>query len=208
MSGNKDQFEDEEFDDDGFQNSRNRDGGFDDDGFQDSGRQDDGFDDDDGFSGGDQLGSLSQDARLKQLKAARSTLFFVGFLTLAVHLFSFANAEKQLNKQVQKQAPGMQVDPVAFQRELTLRRIISGGLAAVGLAFVIIGVLIKSAPVPMTIIALVLYIAVNGILGFIAPASLMSGIVFKLIVIAVLGKAVQAAIAYQREHDESAAFAK
>jgi len=46
---------------------------------------------------------------------------------------------------------------------------------------------------------LILYIAGNGIFALLDPASLGRGIVMKAIVIILMAKAVQAAIAYQKE---------
>jgi hypothetical protein len=68
-----------------------------------------------------------------------------------------------------------------------------------GVIFIILGVMVKSYPVPMTITGLVLYVLANAIFGLLDPAMLLQGVIIKIIVVVALIKAVQAALAYQRE---------
>ena len=65
--------------------------------------------------------------------------------------------------------------------------------------FVACGVLVQRHPVPATITALALYLASMAIFGLLNPASLASGLIVKFFIVVGLFKAVQAAIAYQKE---------
>ena len=78
-------------------------------------------------------------------------------------------------------------------------RLISGGGVALGMVFIACGVLVRRHPVPTTITALALYLASMAIFGLINPSSLASGLIIKLFIVVGLFKAVQAAIAYQKE---------
>jgi hypothetical protein len=151
------------------------------------------------------LGSLAQSARGKELNTARSLLLFIGFLTMAVNGFMFANAEKEVDKVIQaeltKAGPGAVVQEDAKTSILALTRMIYGGTAALGLVFVICGLLIKKYPVPLSLTALTLYLAGNAVFALLNPLSLAAGIVIKVIIIFGLVKAVQAAFAYQKEQN-------
>ena len=154
-----------------------------------------------------ELKSLAQSARVGHLRSARTTLFIVGVLTLLVNGFMFVNAsaevDAEINKQIQAAGPGAVVNQVELAefkaRAVNQVRLIYGGAAALGLAFILLGFFIYAAPVPIVVTGLILYIAGNGIFALLDPASLGRGIVMKAIVIILMAKAVQAAIAYQRE---------
>jgi ABC-type siderophore export system fused ATPase/permease subunit len=78
-------------------------------------------------------------------------------------------------------------------------RLVYGGIAFLGVLFILLGFLVTRFPLPATIIALVLYLGSNAVLALLDPAVLVQGIIFKIIVVVCLVKALQAAIAYQRE---------
>jgi predicted RND superfamily exporter protein len=82
---------------------------------------------------------------------------------------------------------------------LRITYLLSGVLIAIGVLFIIFGIAIYTKPVPITITSLVIYIGCMAIFGFLDPASLAQGIIVKIIIIAGLVKAVQAAIAYEKE---------
>lgn len=157
-----------------------------------------------------ELGSLSQGARKKQLNSARNTLIVVGILTLLVNIFLFFNAENEIDRaidgEIKKAGPGAVIDQVqlkqAKEKILTGVRILYGGTAGLGLVFIVLGCLVYVAPVPIVITGLVLYIAANAIYGFLNPATLVQGLLFKIIIILLLARAVQAAFAYQKEKAE------
>jgi hypothetical protein len=153
------------------------------------------------------LGDLAQSARGKELKSARVIMFFVGALSIAVNLFFFSSAEKdvqtEIDKEIAKLGPGFVVDQekvaVLKKQAVGAAHLINGGGIVVGMIFVACGLLVQKHPVPATITALALYLAAVAIFGLIDPASLASGIIIKVFVVIGLFKAVQAAIAYQKE---------
>lgn len=154
-----------------------------------------------------ELGSLAQSARVGHLRSARITLFIVGGLTLLVNGFMFINAsaevDAEINKQIQAAGPGAMVNQaelaVIKKQAINQIQVIYGGAAALGLAFILLGIFIYVAPVPIVVTGLILYIAGNAIFALIDPANLGRGIVMKALVVILMAKAVQAAIAYQKE---------
>jgi len=153
------------------------------------------------------LGGLAQSARTKEIRNARSILLFIGVLTLLLNgfLFSQAPAEVQveIDKQIKALPAGQVADPenVAALKDEWVRatRAIYGGGALFGLAFIILGALAPRHPVPCTIGGLVLYIGGYAIFGYLNPPSLTQGILIKIIIVSALFKAMQAAIAHQKE---------
>jgi hypothetical protein len=154
------------------------------------------------------LGSLSQAARLKQLNVARGILLFVGIVTVIANAVFFAMIERHVdeafNKEIQElRSRGMEVDPaeVAKLREsaIATAKLIQGAGVALGIVFIVLGVLVKTYPVPMTVTSLILYVGAGLVFGMIDPTTLYKGLIIKILIIVGLVKSVQAAIAYQRE---------
>lgn len=87
----------------------------------------------------------------------------------------------------------------ALPEEIRIVQISGFAFAGLGLVFVVLGVMIYSAPVACTVLALILYIAGWAISGIGNPAMLANGLIIKIIIVAALVKAIQAAVAYQRE---------
>ncbi|MGE3805875.1 MAG: hypothetical protein AB7K24_14465 [Gemmataceae bacterium] len=165
---------------------------------------------DDPFApGAPKLGSLAQQARGKKLDSARAILYVVGALFVILNLALLLNARNEMKqviqKEVQKLGPGMIVDQAkAAEVENTgvrILRIIYGSFVALGVVFIIFGAMVKSYPVPITITALVLFLGYQALIVFFDPSNLAKGIILKVIVIVGLVKAIQAAIAYQKEEE-------
>jgi hypothetical protein len=68
-----------------------------------------------------------------------------------------------------------------------------------GIAFIFCGLFVYQQPVAATVTALALYLAGNAIFGLLDHAQLMKGLLIKILIIGGLFKAVQAALAYQKE---------
>lgn len=160
------------------------------------------------------LGSLTQSVHRKQLRSARQIFVIVGLLTVGVNVFGFLSSESiidtELNKQVQDlQRQGMQVDPGKFQeiRLSTIRsaQVMSAGMIAVGVLYLIFAGTVQMYPVAITISGLVIYVAAAAAFGILDPTTLARGIILKVIIVISLVKAVQSAIAYEREARETAA---
>jgi hypothetical protein len=162
----------------------------------------------------DSLGSLAQSARTQQLKGARTILFIVGALTVAVNLFLVINAESMVQKEIDKEIEkvrrqGMEIDQSAVRevRESSVAslRLLNGIAVALGVVFIVFGFLVYQYPVPITITSLILYIGAMAVYGFLDPTTLAQGIIMKVIVIGALAKAIKAALAYQKEEESKSA---
>jgi len=154
------------------------------------------------------LGSLTQAARKKELKTAKGILIVVGVLTLLFNLGFVVMAESAVDSEIKKEIKalnqrGLVADPVAVekirQQSVRLTQLVNGAGALLGAVFIGLGFAVKTYPIPATVLGLVLYVAGIAIFGFINPASLFQGIIFKILVVVALAKSIQAAIAYERE---------
>jgi hypothetical protein len=161
----------------------------------------------------DGLGSLAQSARKSSLKQARGILIAIGVLTLIANAVLFALAEKMTKDAIAaekaKAGPGVQFDPVKLKeledQEIRLRQVSAAVAVVLGIAFIGLGIAVYKAPVACTVTGLVLYLAANAIYGVMDPESLAKGAIIKVIIIVFLAKAVQAAVAYQKEEAQAAA---
>jgi predicted RND superfamily exporter protein len=77
---------------------------------------------------------------------------------------------------------------------------------ALGLLFVVFGLIVKKFPIPITITSLVLFLLL--VLGAAAldPTTLVQGLVLKIIFFVGIAKAIQAAFAYERDKREQASL--
>jgi hypothetical protein len=156
------------------------------------------------------LGSLAQAARGKQLRQARNILVIIGILIMVGSLVDLAMARTILRRELEKEAEGLrahhqEVDPAALQKEedflFRVVVLIDGGTALLGALFVVFGLIVRRYPVLITILSLVLFIGMIVVLGVLNPVTLAQGWLIKIIALVGLAKAVQAAIAYQREEN-------
>ena len=156
------------------------------------------------------LTSLSQSARMKQLKSARMILIFVGVVTVALNGFLFVQAETMVENEIRNlQIQGIVIEGDINQiRDQTVKmtRLIHGGTVGLGVVFILLGVAVRSFPVPATVLGLVLYLGGIAVFAAINPASLLQGFILpcdmKIIFIYCLFKAVHSAIGYQRYEQE------
>lgn len=160
------------------------------------------------------LGSLAQKVRLKQLDRARNILLFVGILTLIVNaawMFMVpGSVEKELDMELAKNNMTRSMADPAWLEEnekmaVGIGLLIAGGAAALGVLFIIFGLIVKKFPVPVTITSLVLYILATILFGVLDPSTLAAGFILKIIFVVALAKAIQAALAYEKEASETEA---
>jgi hypothetical protein len=150
------------------------------------------------------LGSLAQSARAKQLNQARNILLAVGVLTILVNAFLLLNVRNEA-----KQAVGfMRGDAAEIQRledhVVRMGAVIYGGVILLGILFVVFSLIIKLYPVQITITSLILYVGAAAIFAVLDPTTLMQGAIIKVIIIVGLAKAIQSAIAFERERRQTA----
>jgi hypothetical protein len=154
-------------------------------------------------SGAEPLGSLAQAARQKQLKSVRTTLLIIGILTIVLNLADLLMAESAVRDAMRQQ--GVNAVPPEMMRSILLFvYILDGMFLAVGIAFVILGLLVHLYPVPMTITALVLYIIGTLVMVLLNLGQLHLMVIALLVrglFIVALSKAVGSAIAYERERN-------
>jgi hypothetical protein len=161
------------------------------------------------------LGSLGQEARLKQLNTAKWIMIVVGVLTIGVYIFLYMNVEKMIDQELARelQKRGIarnQLDQAAFNEarasEITTNRLIYMISIGLGVVYLVLGLLVKQYPVPMTITGLALYVGTALVSVALDPINLVRGIIVKVIIVVALVKAVQAALAYERERKAGAAL--
>ena len=154
------------------------------------------------------LGDLAQAARTKQLKTARGILFFVGVLTVVINVIFCIFARNMVDSQIDTELADLRRQNVAINdakvaefREGAVRStIVANGIGVVlGVVFFTCGMLVYKYPVPTTILSLVLYIGAAAAYGVFDPSTLARGWIIKILIVIALFKAVQAAIAYERE---------
>ena len=152
------------------------------------------------------LSSLSQSARMKQLKSARMILIFVGVVTVALNGFFYTLAEEMVDNEIRNlQMQGIVIEGDVNQirdQAVKITRLIHGGTVALGVVFILLGVAVRSFPVPAPVLGLVLYLGSIAVFAAINPASLLQGIILKIFFIVCLFKAVHSAIGYQRYEQE------
>jgi hypothetical protein len=166
-----------------------------------------------GRPGSSGLGSLAQSARGKRMKTAQRILIGVGILCLLNFgcLFALADneAEQVLQAEVRKLGPNFVVQPVKFEEvKVTIARtarLIYAGSMALGVVFIVLGALVPRYPLGTTVIGLVLFIGVKAVYAVFNPANLLAGWLVNVIVLVGLVKAIQSAIAYQREEQAARA---
>ena len=146
------------------------------------------------------LGSLAQSARSKQLKTARVTIFVIGVLTILANLGVAMLSDSRIDEEAKKlQGQGMIVDQKAIEAAKRETQLTCAGFAAVGVVFIVMGFFVNAYPVPITISALVLYLAGNAISAVMDPTTIAQGIIIKIIIIAGLVRSIKAALEYERE---------
>lgn len=153
------------------------------------------------------MGSLAQSARLKELNSARWALIIVGVLVIGVNIFEMVNLRSLVREAFQKEirnlGPGAIVDQAQLRRledsAVRIGTIIGAGAIVLGVVFLILGLLVRRFPVPITITGLVLFLIYQGALIVLDINNLYRGIILKVIVLVVLVKAIQAAFAYQKD---------
>lgn len=162
---------------------------------------------------GDGLGSLTQAARSKQLNSAKGILLVIGVLTILANGVFFFLAEKMVNDQFAKElaqlrGQGMIVDDAEVEKlkaeSIRTTRLVNGFGLLIGVTFIVLGCIVKKYPVPVTITGLVLYLGAAAVFGLIDPQSLVRGLLIKILIIVGLFKAIQAAIAYEKESKSEA----
>ena len=154
------------------------------------------------------LGSLSQSARSKTLSGAKSTLIFIGVLTLVVGVAQWNLAGSMVREAIAEevQAAERQEMEIDYEQvaeieaeQIQTARFASGALAGLGAVFVVLGAMVYRIPVVATVTGLVLYVGLQSVSAVLSPETIGKGLLIKIVVVVCLAKAVQAAVAYKKE---------
>ena len=119
------------------------------------------------------------------LGTAQVLMILVGLISIGINGFLLFNAPNE----VQEAMKGGDV-PMSQESLLHFVQLLYGAFMAVGVAMLILGALIYQFPVFCPLAGLILYIIAMIVGGILNPASLLKGIIFKVLVILALGKAV------------------
>ena len=170
----------------------------------------DDYDDDDRFR--ESLDRLKRPGRGKSMVEAQVVLWVVGSLFLlgngCMFLLVPAFVRMAVSKELEQFGPGVaaQVDPatraVIESRNVLFHRILIGSMAMLGALLVGFGFLVKRFPVPVAILALIVYIGANVAVGVANPLGAAFWIVPKGLALVGLIRAVPAAFAYEKEQAE------
>lgn len=162
------------------------------------------------------LGSLAQSARTDQLKSARGIFIFIGIVTIIANIFFWTQMRKEIRKELNAEvakeranakAQGMELDEAEVAKYLRdteeevmkFANYITIGTIVLGVMFVIFGIFVTAAPVPITIAGLVLYVLAAIGFAILDPESIAKGAIIKVFIVFGMVKAIKSALAYERE---------
>ena len=154
------------------------------------------------------LGSLSQSARSKTLSGARTTLIIIGVLTVVVGVAQWNLGEAIVQQAIaeevkQAESQGIVVDYEEVAKieaeQIQTTSFAFGAIIGLGAVFVFLGTMVYRIPVIATVTGLTLYVGLQTVSAAVSPETIGKGLFIKLIVVVCLAKAVQAAVAYQKE---------
>lgn len=165
---------------------------------------------------GSSLGSLKQQARGKNLRAARIALGLASFLMFAQAALEYFTIDSQLDaafeKEIKKMGPGFVVDRTKLKQikeaAAKVANLFCLGVAVLGVVFLVLTVLVYRFPLFCTVGGLILYIGFTLIMAYLIVrghegadifAELWKGALWKVVITIGLLKGIQAALAYQRE---------
>jgi hypothetical protein len=164
------------------------------------------------------LGNLAQSARKKHINEARGGLIVVGLIIVIFYGIGLASLRTTIHSNLQTavaKQPGMDIDQAKLQ-EIEDGLVRSGTVESVlfigaGAAIFVLGLLTTKYPVPCTLLGLVVYVAITAyyLINLFSSGEAdtvglqIRGMVYRVIMIVALVKAVQSAIAYQREENEA-----
>lgn len=151
----------------------------------------------------DGLGSLAQSVLSAQLKATKTVLVSIGLLVAIVNFAAAGTANMAFTREVKKlQDQGRKASPERLETAMRSTQLVGSAFGVLGLLFIGLGYCVEFYPVPITILAMVLYLALFATTLIFAPSSFKFGFgiitLIKTIIAIVLARSVQAAIAYER----------
>ncbi len=152
-----------------------------------------------------EVGQPRPERRSKKLNQVRGILLGIGILTILVNAgltyFARDDVEREIDKEVQKAGGPANVDMAKVKQiedeNVLLVTLVNSLFIGMGVVFVVFGVIVHRFPVPVTILALVLFILGGLGTALINPVALGQGLIMKIIIIFLLAKSIQTALAYE-----------
>ena len=136
-------------------------------------------------------------AILKPLNMVRAWLIASGILLVFVHGLELVSARAVVIEEVKKHR--LQVPASQVENALLGVYLLAGIAMVLGVAYIVLGVRLKGQPAPVAMLCLGSYLLYQVVVAVLNPNALTSNIIFKLIVIFALAKAVHSALVCQRE---------
>jgi len=154
-------------------------------------------------------GSIMQKMRKNSFMEAAWLLCIVGIMQLAGGLVLLYQADREASSASNRYSSSYSSsNPYEdYLATYTMLKTIYGGQVVAGVVFLVLGYLVKYAPLKATALGLGLYIVMNSVFALLNPASLMQGLLFKVFCIGGLIRAVQCAAKYERFQKQSATAA-
>ena len=140
---------------------------------------------------------LAQAARRKHLTQIRWTMGVVGLLTVAANAFNLATIRENVEQALWKQ--GVQQLPPDLNDLMLLDETVAVIFMVLGVVFIALGFAAKFHPGLCTTVGLILYILGIAVGAFFEPASITRGIIFKVIVVLALLRAIGALRGHENE---------
>ena len=135
----------------------------------------------------------------RSVSEARGLLLIIGALTIVVNAFQFSMLRSNVEDEIRKvRDRGAVVDDSKVDAQIRSNQLLLGGLVALGLVFVGLGLAVEKYPVPITVTAFSLYMGVTAALALLDPITLLDGMLFKIICILGLAEAIRSAVAFHR----------
>jgi hypothetical protein len=113
-------------------------------------------------------------------------------------------------QEIKNLPPGTVIDQDKLKEiedaQVRVNTLVNAGFGICGVIMVVCGILINKFPIPATVLSLVVYIGITAIMVAFSDspgAALGSGMIIRVIVIVALAKAIQSAIAYEKERRAS-----
>ena len=165
-------------------------------------------------STGSSLGNLADSVRKKSLRNARGALILAGVLQLLQAGLESVSAESQAEKALREQVRQMyggnaQIDSVKFnEAKAAIVRFVymfSAGLVVVGVVFFGLAAIVLKYPAGATIAGMTIYLGSMAGMAVLNPLTLISGLIWKIVVIASLYSGIKAGVALQKKQKEDEA---
>ncbi len=131
------------------------------------------------------------------LNKVRVWLALGGILLVLIYGLRFPTARRLVEEEINEKH--LNFSPTQVDREVRYEQLRAAVAVAIGAGFIVLGIILKGFPVPITVFCLLLYLIFQAAMFILKPAGLTSGIVLKLLIALALIKAIHAAFIYQRE---------